>query len=252
MPAGLDGNPNPVVSPQRTILLERAAAALSGLAVERTLLVGIDGASATGKSTFADELARTLAPWGQPVVRASIDSFHRPRAERWTRGPLSPEGYYLDSHDIDRLRRVLLDPFEAGTGIYVPAVFDEPSDSPVDHEPEPVPERGILLFDGLFLHRPELVDYWHQSIFLTADTRRDQLWRSFFERDLPEDPAEREAELERKRTIANRYIEGQAIYERAASPAERATYVIDNDDFSQPVILGGPDESATPDRSPPS
>ena len=230
-------------------MLEQVATALVDLAAERTVLVGIDGASASGKSTFADELARTLAPSGIPVVRASIDSFHRPRAERWARGPLSPEGYYLDSHDIGRLRSALLDPFAAATGTYLPAIFDEPSDSPVDPDPMPVPDRGVLLFDGLFLHRPELAGYWHLSVLLTADTRRDRLWQTFFERDLPDDAAERAAELERKRTIANRYIEGQAIYERSASPAERASIVIDNDDLAHPVILSRSDESADPNRS---
>jgi pantothenate kinase-related protein Tda10 len=81
MPAGLDGNPDPVVSRARSLLLGRVVAAVVALQAGKQVLVAIDGASGTGKSTFADELARAV-PDHQSVVRASIDSFHRPRAER--------------------------------------------------------------------------------------------------------------------------------------------------------------------------
>src|ERR671937_1286035 len=54
--------------------------------------VAIDGVDAAGKTTLADELAPVLRRRGREVVRASIDGFHRPRAERYRRGELSPEG----------------------------------------------------------------------------------------------------------------------------------------------------------------
>ncbi len=75
VPAGLDGNPNPIVSPTRTTLLERVADDVAQIARDRRALVAVDGASGTGKSTFADELARTLKATEMTVVRASIDSF---------------------------------------------------------------------------------------------------------------------------------------------------------------------------------
>jgi uridine kinase len=62
--------------------------------------VAIDGIDAAGKTTLANELASVLRRRGRDVVRASIDGFHRPRAERYSRGDLSAEGYYLDSFEL--------------------------------------------------------------------------------------------------------------------------------------------------------
>lgn len=215
-------------------------------AVERcrrtpNVLVGVDGASGSGKSTFADEVADALRAAGRTVVRASIDSFHRPRHERYRRGADSPEGYYDDSHDLSAVRRRLLVPFRDGSGSYVTAVFDEPSDRPVDAEPMACPVGAILVFDGLFLHRPELVPYWDLSVFLVADRRRETQWDAYLHRDLPGDEAARRAEITARRARArlHRYREGQALYERIAEPRTRAHLVIDNDDLEHPRLLRG-------------
>jgi uridine kinase len=72
--------------------------------------VAIDGPDAAGKTTLARELEHVLERSGRPVIRASIDGFHRPRAERLARGPESPDGYYFDSFDYPALRSALLEP----------------------------------------------------------------------------------------------------------------------------------------------
>src|ERR671936_3199905 len=69
--------------------------------------VAIDGVDAAGKTTLADELAAVLRGRGREVIRASIDGFLRPRAERYRRGELSPEGYYHDSFDYAALRETI-------------------------------------------------------------------------------------------------------------------------------------------------
>jgi uridine kinase len=51
--------------------------------------VAIDGVTAAGKTTIADELARRVG-----AARLSIDDFHRP----------PPHEYYPDSFDLDRFR----------------------------------------------------------------------------------------------------------------------------------------------------
>ena len=93
MPAGLDGNPDPIVSVDRTAVLDLVTTVVMRTASDGRALVGIDCASETGKSTFADELAKSLGAAGCVVVRASIDSFHRPRSERYRLGAASPVGY---------------------------------------------------------------------------------------------------------------------------------------------------------------
>ena len=202
-------------------------------------MVAIDGASGSGKSTFADELAATLEIWGNQVVRASIDSFHRPRRERYRLGAGSPDGYYRESHDIEGLVRELLGPFRSGAGRYRVVLFDEPADRPIESSAELVPDRVILIFDGLFLHRPELFGFWDFGVFLTADSRRERAWEQYLWSDLP--PAHNERDLEIAARIAKarrrRYVDGQALYESEAKPRDRANLVIDNNDFLHPQVI---------------
>lgn len=239
MPAGLDGNPDPIVSVNRTAVLEMVAADVMTTAKNRNGLIAIDGASGTGKSTFADELAHTLRAAGRTTVRASIDSFHRPRIERYRLGADSPEGYYRESHDLVGLQQHLLKPFAAGVGAYRRAMFDEPSDRPINVAAEPVPAQGILVFDGLFLLRPELVGYWDLGVFLTAESRRETAWHEYLTRDLPDDLEARPLEIAARvaRARRHRYVKGQTLYEREAQPRERANVVIDNNELSSPQVI---------------
>ena len=80
----------------------------------RRVRVGVDGRGGAGKTVFGDELAAALSARGRAVVRASVDGFHRPRAERYRRGRHSPVGYWLDAYDYGRLAGALLDPFARG------------------------------------------------------------------------------------------------------------------------------------------
>jgi len=225
MPAGLDGNPDPVRSPERDRVLVRIAGEIDALE-EARVAVGIDGRAGSGKSTFADELAAVLAARGRTVVRSTIDSFHRPRVER--HDPLlSPgEAYYRRSHDLDALRRELLDPFRGGEPYRV-AWFDEPGDRRAESPPCEALSAGVLLFDGLFLQRPELRAYWSYSVFLQADARireRIEAWNTTV------DPAT-------ARRFEERYVRGWELYLAACRPAESARVVVDNGDFGAPRIL---------------
>src|SRR5262245_33292533 len=101
------------------------------------VILAVDGLDGSGKTTFADGFAEVFAEVGAAVFRASIDDFHRPRAQRYERGRDDPDGFYLDSFDYATFRRVLIDPFRDGaqtagaTGFQL-AAFDVRRDSPVE------------------------------------------------------------------------------------------------------------------------
>src|SRR5687767_15401879 len=78
------------------------------------LRVAIDGVSAAGKTTLADELAPFVEARGRRVVRVMADDFGRPAPDRYVRGHESAEGYYRDAFDYDSLKALLLEPLGPG------------------------------------------------------------------------------------------------------------------------------------------
>jgi uridine kinase len=91
-------------------------AEIATLPVGRRQIVAVDGIDGAGKTTFADGLASRI---DRPVLRASEDDFHNPRAIRYRRGRWSPEGYYRDSFDIGSLVSLLLAPLARGEAVCV-------------------------------------------------------------------------------------------------------------------------------------
>jgi uridine kinase len=149
---------------------------------------------------------------------------------RYERGSDSPEGFYRDSFDLHTLKRELLDPLSPdGSGTYRTACFDHVNDRRVESEVNVVRPPAVLLFDGVFLHRPELCGYWDYSIFLDVDPAesvRRCVARSG-RHDLSLDPAD---------PVHRRYVQGQALYLAECHPQECATLVVDNGDVDAPFI----------------
>ncbi|MEV4538926.1 AAA family ATPase [Asanoa sp. NPDC049518] len=193
------------------------------------LRVAVDGPDGSGKSTFADELAAAVHALGRRVVRVSLDDFHNVRAVRYRQGRESPEGFWQDSYNYLRFLSDVLDPFgPAGSRRYRPAAHDLATDTILDPEPLTALPGTVLVVDGLFLHRDEIVMAWDLSVFL--DVPFDETARRMAARDGtnpdPEHPSMR------------RYVEAQRIYFRACSPQQRADILIDNSDVSAPRIVG--------------
>ncbi len=229
----------PAVNPDRHSVLEHLADAVVGVQRAHPVRVGIDGIDAAGKTTLADDLAGLVAARGFPVVRASLDGFHRPRLERYRRGPESPEGYYCDSFDLAAARGELLDPLGPdGSRQYVDAVCDEPSDRPVSRPRRHADPDTVLLFDGVFLMRAELDGCWELVIFVDCST--EVALRRAIRRDAGRLGSSAE---ERYR---NRYLPAQDRYLVECRPRERADFLVINDDPDHPVVAGPiPDTKAT-------
>ncbi len=196
------------------------------------LRVAIDGIDAAGKTTLADNLVQPLEAHGKPVIRASIDGFHRPRAERYRQGAGSPTGYYDDSFDYAVLRDALLRPLGPDGGRrYRRAVFDVRTDTPVFAPDEEAPERAVLIFDGVFLLRPELDALWDYRIFVAVDgavalrraMRRDQALFGT-------------AEAVRARYL-QRYMPAQRFYLHVVRPQDHADVIVENSDPTHPRFV---------------
>ena len=194
--------------------------------------VAIDGPDAAGKTTLAQNLVVPLQAHGRAVIRASIDGFHNPARIRYKRGSSSPEGYYHDSFNYNSLIEALLAPLgPGGSRQYLSQVFDYRTDSEVRIPMRVGEVNAVLLFDGVFLLRSELKEYWDFTIFVEVDfetalIRAGQRDRIFFGSD----------EEVRKR-YRHRYIPGQKLYYAECCPVERADIVIDNNDPKNPEVI---------------
>ena len=219
------------MTPERMRCLESLAELVLRVERPHPVRVAIDGPDAAGKTILADELAPLIARSGRPVIRASIDGFHRPRQARIARGPESPEGYFRDSFDYPALWAVLLDPLgPGGNREFRRRVFDFRADVPVAAPIEIAPADAVLVFDGVFLLRRELVDLWDFSVFVAvpfAETQRRA--------------AARDVELlgsagEVLHHYGVRYVPGQQLYFEEAHPQEKADVVVENEDPDRPRL----------------
>lgn len=215
---------------RRADLLEATADRIDSARHDHITRVAIDGVDGAGKTMFADEIASVLTRRGRAILRASVDGFHRPRRLRYRLGRESPEGYFRDSYDYGTLKRVLLDPLgPGGTGHYRSVAFDHATDSAIASPEEKAEPGAILVFDGIFLHRPELRACWDISVFLAVD----------FEVSIARCAA-RDGVLPADLVSGNRrYVEGQKLYLRECEPERHASIVIDNNDLNAPVLLRG-------------
>lgn len=225
--------PGPSNRDHRALAVGRLAELLTATELEHPVRVAVDGVDGAGKTTLADELADAVTARGRPYIRASIDGFHRPRAERYRRGRSSPEGYYEDSFDLDAFRRELLEPLGPdGDRRYRVAIFDHRSDAHVSVPVAVAPPNAIALVDGIFLLRPEIADHWDLAIFLSVRPERGAGRALRRDRDLT---AEDAAALFR-----TRYLPAQQHYLRSVRPHERADVVVLNDDPEHPEVLVRP------------
>ncbi|MEU5964313.1 uridylate kinase [Micromonospora parva] len=213
----------------RDDLLHRLAEAVGSVTVDHPTRVAVDGPPAAGKTTLADELAVVLRDEGRDVIRATIDDFLFPRARRYPRGEYSAEGCYHDTHDNEALRRVLLDPLgPGGDRRFQHSVYDRAADAVLSPPVTTAPPDAVLVFDGVFLLRPELVDRWDLRIVVTMALEKTV------------DRAVSRERLVSPRAVVERrwrerYIPSQQLYLATANPSRHADIVVHNDEPQQPV-----------------
>ncbi len=217
-----------IQTPQRAAVVAEIADTVIALHPNRTVRVAVDGVDGAGKTVFADELAEAVAASGRPAIRAGVDGFHNPQHVRHRRGRASPEGFFYDSYDYPLLRELLLDPLTAGAHArFRRAAFDHQTDRPIETPWERAATDAVLVFDGIFLHRPELRCYWDYSIFLQVG----------FDVSIPRGAQRGYGEPDPSAASNRRYVEGQTLYLHQCRPSDHASVVINNENLDAPRIM---------------
>ncbi len=214
----------------RAELLDRLAGVIGSVTTAHPLRVAVDGPPAAGKTTLADKLAVVLRGRGRAVIRATVDSFMFPRVVRYRRGKDCSDACYRDSFDYGALHRVLLDPLgPGGDRRYRPAVYDWHTDTALSEPAATAAADAVLLLDGVFLQRPELVDQWDLRVFVSSSFER------IVARARVRDLARLESVAEVERRFRVRYLLAQQLYFAEARPLEHADIVVHNDEFQRPA-----------------
>ncbi|WP_231396120.1 cytidylate kinase family protein [Micromonospora ureilytica] len=218
-----------MVQGNRDELIGHLVEAVGSVMAAHPTRVAIDGPPASGKTTLADELAVVLRERGRDVIRATIDDFLFPRAQRYARGEYSAEGCYYDTHDNEALNRVLLDPLgPGGDRRFQPAVYDHTADAVLSPPVTTAPASAVLVFDGVFLLRPELLARWDLRIFVST-----ALDKTVERAVIRKRPVSTQVDIERR--WRERYIPSQQLYFATARPTQHADIVLHNDEPQQPV-----------------
>lgn len=133
------------------------------------------------------------------------------------------------TRDHAALNRVLLDPLGPGGDRRIQhAVYDHTTDTVLSPPVTTVPADAVLIFDGVFLLRPELIDRWELRILVSAAPEKT------VERALIRESAtSSRADVERR--WRDRYIPSQQLYFATARPAEHADIVVHNDQLQRPA-----------------
>ncbi|GFF30202.1 uridine-cytidine kinase B [Aspergillus udagawae] len=220
-----------MASAQRAAALEELASLILGINQSSPTRVAIDGRTASGKTTLADELSKILSVKGRNVIRTSIDGFHRPKIERYARGRFSAEGYYYDARDLQAINTLLLSPLgPGGDRRYRTASFDLDKDEPIEQRPHLAANNAILLVDGTFLQRPELRDGWDLTIFVETSEQVSE------QRGIHRDASHLGGLEAARQLYAMRYRPAFNIYDGLCQPYSLADAIFNNDNFDQPTL----------------
>lgn len=186
---------------------------------EKTLIIGIDGLGGAGKSTISENISGALRSEGHSVTLLHIDDFIHPRAVRYNENYAQWECYYNLQWRYNYLKNEIISPLRSdGELCRDIELYDKDNDTYLSQR-ICIPKGGILIIEGIFLQREELIDIFDYMIYIDVpeSTR--------LERVLSRDRYIGDSE-QIKEKYNSRYFPAERHYVKTCSPADRADYVI--------------------------
>lgn len=206
-------------------LLVELSSKILDLQTEKPLIVAINGLDGAGKTVFAKDLVKILRTKSKDILYAPIDGFHNSKEIRYEKGKDSPEGFYQDSYNYNKLKELLIQPIKNLETTCKTAYFDCGLNESIEVEDSSITKNTILIIEGIFLFRPELIDFWDLKIFLDVNFETS-LARNISRSNL------KKSEIEEQ--YFKRYIQGQKLYLNESYPKAKSDILIDNNDFENP------------------
>ena len=163
-----------------------------------------------GAGELADALAPGLALLGRAPLRVRGQDFLRPAGERFEQGREDEEHFRTRWLDAPALEREVL--ARSAEGSYLPALWDAERDRSARRGLEPVPERAVLLVDGLFLLGRGLPCELSVHIALSAGALR-------------------------RRGVPDWQVPAFTAYDREVGPGDVADVLVRAEDPRRPAVL---------------
>ncbi|GAB3835131.1 hypothetical protein GCM10027610_032170 [Dactylosporangium cerinum] len=124
---------------------------------------------------------------------------------------------------------MLLDPLgPGGDRRFQDAVYDRTADTVSSPPVVTADADAVLIFDGVFLMRPELIGRWELRVFVSTELEKTVDRAVIRERQVSS-----RAEVERR--WRERYIPSQQLYFATVRPTDQVDFVVHNDEPQQPV-----------------
>ena len=215
----------------RNKIISEIASVISKIDLSHPVRVAIDGAGASGKTTFANELIEPLEKHGRKVIRATIDGFHNPAEIRRRQGKFSPKGYLEDSYNYPLLKKYLLEPLGPNGNLeYKKSVYNFRINKPTNETTKKAEQNSILIFEGIFLFNEILFSYWDYKIYVDAS------FETTMQRAIVRDNDLFGGKENTIKLYKQRYIPGQKLYMEKHNPIKYADIVLNNDDYKNPYL----------------
>lgn len=184
----------------------------------RPFIVGIDGLSGAGKTTFVNKLAAELRAQHMEPVIFHIDDHIVEREKRYHTGYEEWFEYYFLQWDVDLLTSCLFETLHHSSRLTLP-FYDKTTDT-IASKRVTVTNKNLVLIEGIFLLRKEWWPLFDYRIFLDCP-REIRLKRVLKREKLKENQEPTMQKYKR------RYWPGEDYYLRQEQPAEKADQVYD-------------------------
>ncbi|HDR6300753.1 uridine kinase [Bacillus cereus] len=179
---------------------------------ENRFILGIDGLSRSGKTTFVTNLKENMKQESIPFHIFHIDDHIVERNKRYQTGYEEWYEYYYLQWDIEWLRQKFFQKLQNETKLKLPFYNDETDSCEI--KKVQIPIVGVIVIEGVFLQRKEWRDFFHYMVYLECPRETRFL---------------RESEETQKKLskFQNRYWKAEDYYLENETPQKRANLLIE-------------------------
>lgn len=131
---------------------------------DRTI-IGIDGLGGSGKTTLAQSIQRELLDGSRQTVLIHLDDHIVPSSHRYHTGMPQWREYYELQWEVIGLKSTLFDFLTSPHLLFHVPFYDKHTDRIIQKQLD-VQEDAVVLVEGVFLQRPEWIEYFDAVIFV--------------------------------------------------------------------------------------